>query len=109
MGDPALWGAVVSSLGHRGRLVTAGAHGGGQVPLDIRPLYMRRHRIIGAVGSSRGDVERAVSLAKAHAIRTNIACTLPLSSVREAHRLVAAREVSGKVVLVPDALHPPEE
>jgi NADPH:quinone reductase len=108
VGDPDLWPAVMSSLGYRGRLVTAGAHGGGRVPLDIRPLYMRRHRIFGAVGSSRGDVERAMSLAAAHGVRTNIALTLPLSSAQEAHRLVEARQVSGKVVLVPGGHHPLE-
>jgi NADPH:quinone reductase len=105
VGDPDLWRAAVSSLGHRGRLVTAGAHGGGRVTLDVRSLYMRRHRIIGAVGSSRRDVDRAVGLAREHSIRTNIALTLPLTSVREAHEIVERRSVRGKVLLVPDALH----
>jgi NADPH:quinone reductase len=104
IGDPDLWEAAVASLGFRGRLVTAGAHGGGQVRLDVRALYMRRHRIIGAVGSSRRDVRRAVSLAEANGVRTNIALTLPLSSAAEAHRLVEDRKVNGKVVLVPDSV-----
>ncbi len=35
-----------------GSLVTAGAHGGGTVNLDVKRLYMRRQSILGAAGTN---------------------------------------------------------
>jgi NADPH:quinone reductase-like Zn-dependent oxidoreductase len=42
--DPTLWPGAFNSLAMGGRLVTAGAHGGGEVKLDVKRLYMRRLR-----------------------------------------------------------------
>src|SRR5437773_1862738 len=50
--DPTLWPGVLNSLAIGGRLGTVGAHGGGEVKLDVKRLYMRRLRIIGAAGTN---------------------------------------------------------
>src|SRR5207245_1691924 len=42
VGDRALWPKSFGSLGFRGRLVTAGAHAGGRVELDLGRLYHTR-------------------------------------------------------------------
>lgn len=42
IGDPTLWPGVFNGLARGGRLVTAGAHGGGLVTLDVRRLYQHR-------------------------------------------------------------------
>ena len=47
--DPTLWPGAFNSLATGGRLVTAGAHGGGEVKLDVKRLYMKRLRIIGTM------------------------------------------------------------
>ena len=57
--DPTLWPGAFNSLAMGGRLVTAGAHGGGNVNLDVKRLYMKRLRIIGAAGTHLSDVDKA--------------------------------------------------
>jgi NADPH2:quinone reductase len=102
IGAPDLWPAAFNSLGGGGRLVTAGAHGGGTVTLDVKRLYRRKLRLIGGAGSDPWDVEATVAGAASGALRAAIDRVLPLSDVAEAHRLVTERIVTGKVVLVPE-------
>jgi NADPH2:quinone reductase len=102
IGAPDLWPAAFNSLGGGGRLVTAGAHGGGTVTLDVKRLYRRKLRVIGGAGSDPWDIEATVAGAASGALHGAIDRILPLSEVAEAHRLVSDREVTGKVVLVPE-------
>jgi D-arabinose 1-dehydrogenase-like Zn-dependent alcohol dehydrogenase len=97
--DPTTWPAAFASLAHGGRLVTAGAHGGGTVPVDMRTLYLKRLRIIGAAGAARHDMERA--LAVAGEVEAAIADIVPLEGLGEAYRRLAAGEVAGKLVVDP--------
>jgi NADPH:quinone reductase-like Zn-dependent oxidoreductase len=102
IGAPDLWPAAFNSLGGGGRLVTAGAHGGGTVTLDVKRLYRRKLQIIGGAGSDPRDVEATTQGAASGRLRAAIDRILPLSEVAEAHRLVNERVVTGKVVLVPE-------
>lgn len=99
--DPTLWSGAFNSLAYRGRLVTAGAHGGGTVHLDVRRLYLRRLRIIGGPGNSHADVERTLEALAAGQLRTTINRVMPLEAAAEAHRLVEDNRVLGKVILTP--------
>src|SRR6266508_304733 len=99
--DPTLWPAAFASLAINGRLVTAGAHGGGTVTLDAKRLYMRRLRIIGAAGTSLADVEKALAAARRGKIRAVIDRTLPLRDAAEAHRIVENNQIAGKIILDP--------
>jgi len=99
--DPTLWPAAVASLAMNGRLVTAGAHGGGTVTLDVKRLYMRRLRIIGAAGTSVPEVEKALDAARQGKIRAIINCTMPLCDAAEAHRIVEQNQLAGKLILDP--------
>src|SRR4026207_247463 len=63
--DPTLWPGAFNSLAIGGRLVTAGAHGGGMVNLDVKQLYLRRQSILGAAGTNPPDVEKALDAARA--------------------------------------------
>ena len=99
--DPTLWPGAFNSLAFAGRLVTAGAHGGGTVPLDVKRLYLRRIRIIGQPGATRKDVELALSLAGEGAVRAIIDRTMPLEDVKEAHELLERGGIIGKIVLDP--------
>jgi NADPH2:quinone reductase len=101
--DPDLWPKAFATLRHGGRLVTAGAHGGGTVPLDVRRLYGRRLRVIGGAGASRADVTSAVEAAGRGELRAVIDRVMPLSAAAEAHGLFAAGGLLGKVVLDPTA------
>ena len=42
IGDPELFPKAFASMARRGRLVTAGGHGGGIVPLDVNRLYQNQ-------------------------------------------------------------------
>jgi NADPH:quinone reductase len=99
--DPTLWPGAFNSLAYRGRLVTAGAHGGGRVELDVRRLYLRRLRIIGGPGNNRADVERALEMIAQGKARAGINRILPLEGAAEAHRLLESDRVIGKVILQP--------
>lgn len=102
IGAPDLWPAAFACLGGGGRLVTAGAHGGGNVQLDVRRLYMRRLKVIGGAGSDPWDIEATTQAAAAGKLRAAIDRVLPLARAAEAHELVDGRAVTGKVVLVPE-------
>lgn len=67
--DPTLWPAALNSLAIGGRMVTAGAHGGGTVTLDAKRLYIRRISILGAAGTNPPDVDKALSAAGQGKIR----------------------------------------
>lgn len=99
--DPGLWPRAFASLARGGRLVTAGAHGGPVVPLDVRRLYRKRLRVIGGAGSDRPSLDRALAAAAAGEFHPLIGEVLPLREARWAHELVEKGEVIGKVVLEP--------
>jgi NADPH:quinone reductase len=99
--DPTLWPAAFACLALNGRLVTAGAHGGGTVKLDVKRLYMRRLRIIGAAGTNLTDVEKALDAAREGKVRAIIDRIMPLRDAAEAHRIVEQNRIAGKIILDP--------
>ena len=102
IGDPDLWPGAMDSLAVLGRLVTAGAHAGGQVSLDLRQLYLKRQRIIAMPACDFDDIDWALQAARDGAVRAPIIDrTLPLHRAADAHRLIEAREAVGKVLLDP--------
>jgi NADPH2:quinone reductase len=101
--DPTLWPGAFNSLAWAGRLVTAGGHGGGKVTLDVKRLYLRRMRIIGAAGTNRRDVERALDAAAAGKIRAVIDRAMPLREAAAAHRIMEESQILGKIILQPIA------
>lgn len=110
VGDATLWPKVMTSMARRGRLVTAGAHAGGQVELDLHRMYRQRLRLIGGAGHRPSDVTRSLELASTGQLRANIAVQLPLSRAADAHRLAEGRSTTGKIVLRPtDHTKAPEQ
>ncbi|HZP25807.1 MAG TPA: zinc-binding dehydrogenase [Dehalococcoidia bacterium] len=102
IGAPDLWAEAFACLAREGRLVTAGAHGGGVVTLDVRRLYQDRLSVIGGIGLElKEDVALALELAAAGQICALVDRVLPLSEAPLAHELVDANQTVGKVVLDP--------
>lgn len=99
IGDPELFPKAFAAIGRHGRLVTAGGHGGGIVPLDINRLYHNQIAIIGATGGTPDDVAMSLAAAANGRFAVVIDRVLPLSQAALAHELVAARSGIGKVVL----------
>lgn len=102
IGAPALWPESFNSLADHGRLVTVGAHGGGTVPLDVKHLYLHFLRVVSGLGGhTREDALHALALAAEGRFRVRIQRTLPLREAAEGHRLAAASDTLGKIILDP--------
>jgi NADPH:quinone reductase-like Zn-dependent oxidoreductase len=102
--DPELFPKAVASLARAGRLITAGSHGGGTVPLDVTRLYLYNLTIVGSFGRvTPADVEATLAAAAQGRYRVLIDRMLPLSEAPLAHRIVAERSGIGKVILQPVA------
>jgi NADPH:quinone reductase-like Zn-dependent oxidoreductase len=102
IGDPGLWSSVFNTLAHGGRLVTAGAHGGGFVTLDVKRLYQYRLQVLSGLGAERReDLDRALQLVATGEFRVLIDRVMPLYEAAAAHRLVAQNATLGKIVLDP--------
>ena len=100
--DPELFPKAFETLARNGRLITAGAHGGGTVPLDVNRLYLNGLTVIGSVGrTSPEDLDLCLRAAADGSYRVLIDRVLPLAEAVLAHRIVADRSGTGKVVLQP--------
>ena len=100
--DPDLFPKAFASLARNGRLITAGAHGGGTVPLDVKSLYLKFITVIGSVGRiTHEDIEFGLRAAAEGRYRILVDRVLPLAQAAQAHEIVAARGGTGKVVLEP--------
>lgn len=101
IGSPELFPKAFAALGRGGRLVTAGGHGGGTVPLDVNRLYQNQITIIGATGETRDDVRLSLQAAADGRFKALIDCVLPLSEAARGHEIVEGRSGVGKVILDP--------
>jgi len=97
----ATWPESIRSLRPGGRMTICGATGGERPELDIREVYQRHRRIIGAPIGNVTDFRTVMALVCSGAISPVIHTVLPLAEIREAHRMFEAREHFGKIVLVP--------
>jgi NADPH:quinone reductase len=101
IGDPELFPKAFATLARRGRLVTAGGHGGGVVPVDINRLYQNHLSIIGATGETPEDVTTSLTAAAEGRFKGLIDRVMPLSQAVAAHAWVERRGGIGKVILDP--------
>ena len=103
IGEPTLWTNAFACVGRGGRVVTAGAHGGGLVSLDVKRLYQNRISIFGSNGRSNRDVTWTLEAHAARPFRPLIGKILPLAEARRAHDLVERNSITGKIILDPRA------
>jgi NADPH:quinone reductase len=99
--NPKVLPLAFRAIGHRGRLVTAGAHAGPNVAIDFGHLYHYEITIRGQPGYHPPDRAKCFAAAAEGKIKAQIEKLLPLSRAAEAHRLVESGEVTGKIVLDP--------
>lgn len=97
----ALWDKAVSCLGRGGRLVTCGAHTGGEASLNIWNLFLQHQQLIGSTGGTRSELATILRLLAQGRLQAVIHKTYPLEEVRAAQEALEARAVMGKVLLVP--------
>lgn len=101
IGDPDLFPKALFAMSRGGRLVTAGGHGGGVVPLDVNRLYQNQLTIIGATGETPDDVALSLKAAAEGKFKGLIDRIMPMSQVAQAHEWVETRGGIGKVILDP--------
>ncbi len=99
--DPLLFPQAFMAVARHGRLVTAGSHGGGTVPLDVKRLYLYQIAVLGSLGFTHDDVTASLDAAAAGQFSVLIDQIMPLEQAAEAHRRVASRAGLGKVILSP--------
>jgi NADPH:quinone reductase len=99
--DPELFPQALASIRRGGKLLTAGAHGGPVVPLNVSTLYMNALSVIGTTEHTEEDVAAALEAASKDRLNVLIDRVLPLSDAVEAHRIVSERAGTGKVLLTP--------
>lgn len=97
---PQTWEGSIRSLAKGGRLVTCGATSGPSVPLDLRYVFSRQLSILGSMMGTRAELLAVTELIGKHALKPVVEA-LPLAKAREAQERLLAREVFGKLVLVP--------
>jgi NADPH2:quinone reductase len=101
--DPlgATWEQSIRSLAAGGRLVVCGATAGNRPSFDIRELYQRHRRILGAPMGSWADFTSVMRLAFAGEITPIVDSVFPLAEAVAAHRRAESADAFGKVVLTP--------
>lgn len=99
--DPVLFPKAFHSIARHGRLVTAGAHGGGQVTLDVKRLYLYQIAVMGSIGFTHDDVSASLQAAADGNFPVLIDAIMPLCQAAQAHDRVASREGVGKIILSP--------
>ena len=97
----AVFHEVRRSMAPGGRIVLVGEVTGTTVEMDMAAIYRRGLEIRSAVSTSRRQLEMALRLVSAGAVRPVVERTLPLKDAATAHRLVEDNAVIGRVVLVP--------
>ena len=90
---------ALASLGFQGRLVTAGGHGGGNVPLDVKYLYLNVITIFGNPIDTPDNFRLALKVAAEGKLKVLIDKVLPLEEAGHAHEIVESALGIGKVVL----------
>jgi NADPH:quinone reductase-like Zn-dependent oxidoreductase len=97
--NPKVLPLAFMAIGMRGRLVTAGAHGGPNVAINFAHLYHKQITIRGQPGHDPADLPKCFAAAVEGKVKPQIERILPMSQAAEAHRLTETGEVRGKIVL----------
>ncbi|MEE9299597.1 MAG: zinc-binding dehydrogenase [Alphaproteobacteria bacterium] len=84
-----------------GVVVAFGFAAGAEVGFDIRSLFFAQKQLKGSMASDVADLEWGLEQLRAGRIEAVLDRALPLSDAAQAHRLIAANQVKGNIVLLP--------
>ncbi|MAE27862.1 MAG: zinc-binding dehydrogenase [Planctomycetota bacterium] len=98
---PATWETSLRVLARRGRLVTCGGTTGPTVPLTLPHLFIKNQSIHGSTMGPASCLPGIFEQVAAGRLRPVLDRALPLARIQEAHGLLEAGSVLGKIVLVP--------
>lgn len=94
-------GDALKCLRRSGRLVTCGATAGPVAPIDLRYVFDRQLKILGAKMGSLAEMRAVWELVRDGRLKGVVDETYPLVEARAAHERLAGRGHFGKVVLLP--------
>ena len=93
------WADSLRTLARNGRLVVCGSHSGKSFNLRIPQIYHRQLSILGSNGGTYNELRHCLELANRGILRPVIDRVLPLSQIREGHRILEEHDHFGKVVI----------
>ncbi len=93
--------SVFHCLARGGTVVTCGATGGREVPIQLWPFFVKQHRLVGSYGRNRGDLNATLEWAADGRLKPTIHQIIPLPGVSNAFELLRKRQVLGKLVVKP--------
>ncbi len=96
-----VWEQSIKSLTKGGKLVTCGVTSGYEAVTDLRYIFYKQLQIIGSTMGRKGDLITIFKFIEQGRLKPVIDRVMPLSEVREAHRVVEEGRHFGKIVLVP--------
>ncbi len=84
-----------------GVIVAYGFAAGPEVSFDVRSLFFGQKQLRGSMASDPTNLQWGLEQVRAGRIKPVLDRSLPLSEAAEAHRLIAANQVAGKLALLP--------
>ena len=93
------WAKSLQSLTKGGRLVTCGATTGYDPATDLRQIFFRQLEVIGSTMGSKNDLLAPLRLIFEGRVRPVVGSIVNLENTAEAHRMMEARKVLGKIVI----------
>ena len=97
----AAWPALLELLKRGGRYAVAGAIAGPIVELDVRSLYLKDLTFFGCTFQDDIVFENLVGYIERGAVKPIVAKTYPLKEIVEAQQDFLAKDLFGKLVLIP--------
>ena len=91
----------IKATANGGRIVTCGATSAFASTIDLRHVFFRQIEILGSTMASKGDLLELLPHVAVGRLVPVVDRVLPLAEAAAAHRALEAREVFGKIVLVP--------
>ena len=89
----------LASLAMDGRMVLGGVKTGTEAKIDLMTVFTKRLEVLGCRGSGRRDLDCVLDLVSRGLVKPHIQHVLPLEKAAEAHRLLEAKGILGKIVL----------
>lgn len=100
VGGP-MWSGMMRVLGVQGRLVSYGATAGPKVEIDMRHMFWKQLSVMGSTMGTPTEYRRAMRCVFRGEMAPVIHDVFPLDRIREAHELLEAGDVFGKLVIRP--------
>ncbi len=96
------WARSIAIVRRGGRIVTCGATSGYDPSEDLRHIFYRQIEVLGCTMGNNKELEDSLRMLFSGKVKAIVWNVIPMRDASEAHRLIEARKVFGKVVLVPN-------